>query len=270
MSKKTLSYQIQIIPNDTRSIQTFSIAKWVVRLFILGGIFAFLVGFIVLIYGAEISIQISKVSQLEKENKSLKKENKVLRGTLDKLSSIQTQQASLMELAQIFKVKKREIDTLTEKSVLTLVENEEIDNYIYNLKESYLDSVDSQNPIPNIQPVIGIISKEFNPSNKHQGVDIAAMLNDPVYSTAPGIVVQSGWIKDLGKTITVDHGQGYVTKYAHLNKILAKKGDYIDRGQFIGMIGMTGNTTGPHLHYEVIKDNQQVDPEKYFENEIGH
>lgn len=267
--KKTPAYQIQIIPNDSRSIHTFSIAKWFFRLFLLIGLLVVLGGFILTIYSSDIALQLSKTNQLEKTNRKLQKENNLLRKTLEKSSEIQSKHQNFIELARIFKLKKRNIDLLNEKSEMNLVENQEIENYISHLKESYLDSTDARNPIPNIQPVIGIISKTFSPENKHLGIDIAAMLNDPVYSTAPGIVMYSGWKKDLGKTIILDHGQGYTTKYAHLNKLLAKRGDYVDRGQFIGMIGMTGNTTGPHLHYEVIKDKEQVDPEKYFETDLG-
>jgi murein DD-endopeptidase MepM/ murein hydrolase activator NlpD len=76
----------------------------------------------------------------------------------------------------------------------------------------------------------------------------------------------SGMKKDLGITITVEHGNGYSTIYAHLSRSIVKVGDVVERGRSIGMVGMTGNTTGPHLHYEVIKDGDNVNPEEYFIN----
>jgi murein DD-endopeptidase MepM/ murein hydrolase activator NlpD len=90
------------------------------------------------------------------------------------------------------------------------------------------------------------------------------MINDPVYVTAPGVVTYSGWKSDYGITVIVDHGDSYKTLYAHLNRNVVKKGDFVERGQTIGMVGMTGNTSGPHLHYEIKYNQKTVNPEDYF------
>lgn len=267
---KSTHYQIQVIPNGSGSIQSFSITKGFLRILIWGGTSIFLISFILFIYAGDITLQLMNSKKTKTKINQLKIENQTLKKSFSNLAQIKSQHSDMMKIAEIFKLRKNKSDHVDENFILKLDENKEIEKYVQKLKESYLDFTDSKNPTPNIQPVIGIISKSFSTDDNHPGLDIAAMLNDPIYATAPGIVTQSGWEKDLGKTITIDHSHGYKTKYAHLNKLLAKKGDYVDRGQFIGMVGVTGNTTGPHLHYEVMKDSQQVDPEKYFEDDFTH
>ena len=71
-----------------------------------------------------------------------------------------------------------------------------------------------------------------------------------------------------GNLVTIDHGVGYKTQYAHLSKFIVFKGQTVKRGQLIGYVGSTGKSTGPHLHYEVLKNGQNVDPANYFYNDI--
>ncbi|MCW9015591.1 MAG: M23 family metallopeptidase, partial [Kangiellaceae bacterium] len=69
--------------------------------------------------------------------------------------------------------------------------------------------------------------------------------------------------KNYGTVIIIDHGHGYQTVYSHLSKIRAFEGDYVEKGQLIGLVGQTGRATGPHLHLEILKDNKPVDPAQY-------
>jgi murein DD-endopeptidase MepM/ murein hydrolase activator NlpD len=104
----------------------------------------------------------------------------------------------------------------------------------------------------------------------HTGVDFAAPRGTPVYSTGDGIIkVVSNDSRGYGKEIEVDHGYGYVTKYAHLDKFNVKIGQKVKRGELIGYIGSTGTSTAPHLHYEVIHNNQKVNPVHYFYNDLS-
>lgn len=116
---------------------------------------------------------------------------------------------------------------------------------------------------PNILPVIGIISKRFNEEESHFGIDFAATLHEPVFSTASGIIINAGNDGDLGKTITIDHGGGLKTRYSHLSSFFVKKGNRVRKGETIGSVGMTGKTTGPHLHYEVLLNDKPINPENY-------
>ncbi len=100
----------------------------------------------------------------------------------------------------------------------------------------------------------------------HHGLDIAASIDTPVIASADGTVIFSGTKGALGKAIVIDHGHGIVTRYGHMHKCLKKKGDIVKREDVIGAVGNTGQSTGPHLHYEVRLKNVPVDPEKYILN----
>lgn len=104
----------------------------------------------------------------------------------------------------------------------------------------------------------------------HSGMDFAASPGTDVYATGDGVVekVESNYW-GYGNIITLDHGYGYKTQYAHLKKFAVKKGQKVKRGQLIGYVGSTGKATGPHLHYEVLKNNDQVDPLHYFFNDLS-
>lgn len=100
----------------------------------------------------------------------------------------------------------------------------------------------------------------------HHGLDIAASIDTPVIASADGKVVYCGPKGGLGRAVIIDHGRGILTRYGHLNKIMKKKGDTVNREDIIGTVGNTGQSTGPHLHYEVRVNGVPVDPEKYILN----
>lgn len=130
--------------------------------------------------------------------------------------------------------------------------------------------------IPAIQPVANKNLKQtasgygmrIDPIYKtlkfHSGMDFSANVGTPVYVTGNGKVVQAGWNGLYGKCIVIDHGFGYTTRYAHLNKISVKVGQQVKRGETIGEVGSTGKSTGPHLHYEVHVKGQVVNPVNYY------
>lgn len=95
----------------------------------------------------------------------------------------------------------------------------------------------------------------------HSGMDFSAVLNTEAYATGDGVVIDvesKDW--GYGNMVTIDHGYGYKTRYAHLNKYAVYKGQQVKRGQVVGYIGRTGKATGVHLHYEVLKNNKPIDP----------
>jgi murein DD-endopeptidase MepM/ murein hydrolase activator NlpD len=95
----------------------------------------------------------------------------------------------------------------------------------------------------------------------HPGIDIAAQLGDPLYAADSGVVVYSGWnTQGYGNMLIVDHGNGWHTLYAHLSQINVSCNDPVWQGQVIGLAGSTGNSTGPHLHFEVRSPNGRVNP----------
>lgn len=97
----------------------------------------------------------------------------------------------------------------------------------------------------------------------HEGLDIAANHGNPVYAYTDGRVVEAGWNGGYGNCILIDHGNGLKTRYAHLSRINVKVGQKVKTGQRIGAVGSTGNSTGPHLHFEVIKNGKTQNPLNY-------
>ena len=95
----------------------------------------------------------------------------------------------------------------------------------------------------------------------HQGMDFSANVGTPVYVTGNGRVVETGWQQGFGNTVVIDHGYDYKTRYAHLSKILVRKGQEVIRGE---EIGNTGKSTGPHLHYEVLYKGKAQNPINYY------
>lgn len=94
----------------------------------------------------------------------------------------------------------------------------------------------------------------------HRGVDIAAGYNAPIVTSADGVVIFSGYRYGYGILVEVRHAQGYVTRYAHMNESLVKNGQAIKVGDAIGLMGSTGRSSGPHLHFEVLVDDKHIDP----------
>ena len=106
-------------------------------------------------------------------------------------------------------------------------------------------------------------------SKFHSGMDFSSTLGTEVYATGDGVVFdveRNNW--GYGNMVIIDHGYGYKTRYAHLKKSAVRKGQKVKRGQLIGYIGNSGKTTGVHLHYEVLKNNVQVDPINFFYKDL--
>lgn len=141
--------------------------------------------------------------------------------------------------------------------------------------EALLDSLkDKRNLLastPSLRPAVGWISSNFGyrvspftgRRELHKGLDIANRQGTPIIAPADGVVTfaDNKWL--MGNMITVEHGFGMLTNYGHLHKILKKKGDRVKRGEIIALMGNTGRSTGPHVHYEVRLNGVPVNPENY-------
>lgn len=121
---------------------------------------------------------------------------------------------------------------------------------------------------PTVAPVVGVITDGFGRRKdpftgrwaNHRGLDIAARRGTSVHAPADGIVTYAGRDGGLGRVVRISHGFGYTTVFGHLNKIEVRPGDQVQRGAVIGLVGSTGRSTGPHLHYEVHTDGRSVNP----------
>jgi murein DD-endopeptidase MepM/ murein hydrolase activator NlpD len=104
----------------------------------------------------------------------------------------------------------------------------------------------------------------------HSGMDFSAPIGTPIYSTGNGIVTAANdGERGYGNRVEINHGYGYSTLYAHMSRFAVKQGQKVQRGDLIGYVGNTGASTGPHLHYEVIKNNEKVNPVNYFYNDLS-
>jgi len=134
------------------------------------------------------------------------------------------------------------------------------------------------NAAPNLWPVEGKITGSFgeriDPFNGegafHSGVDISAGVGSRVIAPADGLVTYADFLGGYGRAVTVDHGHGISTRYGHLASFAVTAGQYIHRGDTIGFVGLSGRSTGPHLHYEVRINDTPVNPYKYLRMTVAH
>lgn len=149
-------------------------------------------------------------------------------------------------------------------------------NLLASSFEEATDSLASQNQrmeaTPSIMPTQGWLTSGYksmrmhpilNYARPHKGVDITAPKDTPILASAAGVVKSTGWRSGFGNTVTISHGYGVLTKYAHASKILVKPGQRVARGDRIALVGKTGLATAPHLHYEVHVNGRAVNPLKY-------
>jgi murein DD-endopeptidase MepM/ murein hydrolase activator NlpD len=127
---------------------------------------------------------------------------------------------------------------------------------------------------PSIWPTKGWLSSRFGnrispftgEEEFHKGIDISSRMKVPIVATADGIVSSIASDHGYGRNLFIKHGYGLVTRYAHLEKALVKKGQYVKRGETVALVGSTGKSTGPHLHYEVHLNRVPVNPLRYILN----
>lgn len=158
------------------------------------------------------------------------------------------------------------IDVIEDAAKTRLASFQEIAWYFANRREGL-------NSTPSIRPSPARISSGFGyrldpfghrSTKRHNGLDFAGKPDSPIVVTADGVVRHAGWVPSYGQAILVDHGLGYSTLYAHTTGIRVKAGDVVKRGDKIATMGSSGRSTGTHLHYEVWKDGQAVNPRNYF------
>jgi murein DD-endopeptidase MepM/ murein hydrolase activator NlpD len=128
--------------------------------------------------------------------------------------------------------------------------------------------------LPSLNPVDGAIVDGFGYRLRpwpefHKGVDLAADYGAPVHAAAAGVIVSAGWDGGFGIKVDIDHGNGYHTWYAHLSRVGVAPGEHVVKGQTIAAVGATGEATGPHLHYQVMRLGAAINPAPYL-NGVPH
>jgi len=126
--------------------------------------------------------------------------------------------------------------------------------------------------LPSILPTQGWLTSAFSSMREHpvlhiarphEGIDVVAPMGAPIEAPAAGKVISAGWETGYGYSVSIDHGYGITTRFAHASKLLVKRGEKVERGQRIALVGNTGLATGPHLHYEVHVRGRAVNPLNY-------
>ena len=115
------------------------------------------------------------------------------------------------------------------------------------------------------QPTQGVLTSEFGSrwGRQHNGIDIGNDIGTEILAADSGRVVYAGWMEGYGNYLTIDHGNGFETSYAHCDELVVSEGDCVMQGETIAYMGNTGNSTGPHLHFEIKRDGVFQNPMEY-------
>lgn len=178
--------------------------------------------------------------------------------------------AAISETEKAAMITEVEVDRLLRLSRFELEKYNEVEKALYSIK-------DRLSHTPSIWPTKGWQSRgygmKYDPftgyKQMHRGIDIANHNGTPIIATADGVIKRAQSSTGMGKFIVVDHGYGFQTRFAHLSKIKVKRGQKVKRGDIIGLMGSTGYSTGPHLHYEVIRNGKFFNPMKYILNDMN-
>ncbi|MBN1578835.1 MAG: M23 family metallopeptidase [Chitinispirillaceae bacterium] len=252
------------VPEDNGKTFTLRIPKYVFHS-VLIFLVIFFSGIVLLLYkSGEIAAKLQVLSLIRLENEKLSKENDELHRITEKINRLDRLSKYLNRLSST-PVSAAE-GHKTAPPISSLI-NEKVTSIKPQIVQ-HSSTSEKVGSLPNILPVEGWITRQFCPDSTalnggHQGVDFAAALGTPIKSTAPGVVGKIENDKYFGLIITIFHENGFVTRYGHCSQILVSKHDRVNRGQTIALVGNTGRSTAPHLHYEVIKDGKNIDPAKH-------
>jgi len=176
--------------------------------------------------------------------------------------------------SEIIKSTTKKLDVITSRLYVQSKSFDEVFSLAKN-KEKLAASIPAIQPLSNndLKRVGSYFGYRTDPFYKvakfHEGIDFTASIGTPVHSTGDGMVIKVERARGgYGNSILISHGFSYETLYAHLSKINVQRGQMIKRGQVIGLVGNTGKSTAPHLHYEVHKGGQPINPINYFFNDI--
>lgn len=258
MKKKSKKFVLMFYPESNGKSFTLRVHKYtlisILTLFII-----FIIGLVVLIFRfGEIAAKLQLLHVIKAENEVLSVENSQLCSLSTKIENIEKFCRYIENIAVVDENnEKKDLDV--EIKISYLRNNEK---NMDSLNEFIREQIVS---VPNITPVEGWITRQFSTDSitGHQGVDFAAARGTPIRATAPGIVDAIESDKYLGLVVTIKHENGYLTRYGHCSQILISKRERVNRGQTIALVGNTGRSTAPHLHYEVLKDEKNINPSKF-------
>jgi murein DD-endopeptidase MepM/ murein hydrolase activator NlpD len=256
------------VPEDNGKTFTLRIPKYVLYSVIFFIFFIFSGMVLLLLKSGEIAAKLQVLSLIRMENEKITKENNELRLITEKIYHLDQLSKYLNRLSSIPNNDTGyQKDQIPKKSIELNAHNGSIVSYKTQAVQHTARS-EKIGSFPNIVPVEGWITRQFNldsitSNSGHQGLDLAAALGTPIKASAPGVVGKIENDKYFGLIVTILHENGFVTRYGHCSQILVSKHDRVNRGQTIALVGNTGRSSAPHLHYEVLKDGKYIDPSKH-------
>lgn len=272
---------ILLVPPKGIPVKAFRIRLWIailILIFLLLGFAGYFIPFD--------NFTLNKVEQNQKKN--LTEQNEALSqnmvSTLRLLNNLKEQIANLEEKRQSVlkfgiigsensekKKKLIQFDELSTRELLTYVNNQEknIDAIVSKINDqsNIFNQIPVIKPIPDSTSVSRGFGQALDPFTgklkKHFGMDFVAEKGAPIIATASGFIERTETHPIWGKKITIDHGNGYKSIYAHVGENKVSRGQHVKRGDVIGYIGLSGLTSGPHVHYELIVNGAKVNPSEY-------
>ncbi|MDX5327146.1 MAG: M23 family metallopeptidase [Bacteroidota bacterium] len=170
----------------------------------------------------------------------------------------------------------RKLDIITKKMYVQSKSFDEVQG-LAREKEQMLASIPAIQPVSNkdLKRIASGFGYRIHPIYKvrklHAGIDFSAPRGTPIFATGDGVISNDREVggTGYGKWVVIDHGYGYQTLYAHMSDVLVRRGQKVKRGDVIGYVGNTGQSTAPHLHYEVVKNGRKINPINFFYNDLS-
>jgi murein DD-endopeptidase MepM/ murein hydrolase activator NlpD len=265
---------ILVIGNDDEEVKSFKISSALYRnfkkyIYAASSVIVLLLVIIITMFAYSVKISFDKnglISQLTNANTQLEaydeqKINQKLNSIDNNLSMIDAylQTRGLIETGN------------AGGEVITKKEQSSIDKIDYFEKRSVV-FYNTLKEIPIGYPYDGVRSSDYgyrrNPfggisGEFHSGIDLKGPIGDPIYATGNGIVERCDWYGGYGNAVVINHKEGYQSLFGHLSRVNVVQGQEVKAGDVIGFLGSTGRSTGPHLHYEIRKDGQDISPEPF-------
>jgi murein DD-endopeptidase MepM/ murein hydrolase activator NlpD len=293
-------WTLVVVPHGSEPSRIVEVSYGVLRLaaLVIGGlvVLALMAGYATISHTTDLS----RAARLQEENASLARQLGELHGRLvslaDTLSTISQRDARIRVLANLDPIDPQVqaagiggpgtselslngLTGLARRSAEVRVDLSALIRRANLLASSFKEAADSLAlhsarlaATPSIMPTQGWLTSAFSSmrshpilhmARPHEGIDVTAPMGSPIEAPASGVVSDAGWENGYGNIVTINHGFGIVTKFAHASKLLVKTGQRVSRGQKIALVGNSGLATGPHLHYEVHVNGRPVNPLKY-------
>jgi len=285
--KRTKHLSVLIIPDDYSDPLTFKISSKMAKILMV--IASVLIVHILtgIVFYYKFSVTNRYCEQLERENINLKEDNRKINQLYDTVEDFiqfnsrlrnalgvdQGFEISDRKKSQVMNTFRRNINMVSDNEVngdnFPQYENVTLNNkgnlnFLTRSKSSYHKFAENT---PTYLPVEGLLTRDFRKGDwflpNHLGIDIAASRQTSVHAAADGVVIFANWTEDLGNLIILYHFNGFFTYYGHNQLLLKKENSLVKKGETIALVGSSGRSTAPHLHFEVWKDGVPVDPKQY-------